>query len=396
MSKKQLAALFLCSLVPWTAGNGLVPLLPIYASQLGADPAVSGYYLAFSYLAIALGALSAGWVSDYLQRRKLPLILAGTVGIPTALLMGQTGTIWGLTILTAILWFCGGLGLALIGILTGLSVGEHERGKVFGILSLTGGLGAVVGGLGTGWLVDGWGFTTMFNVLTVFLVLWPASALLLEEKVAVRQKLENSPAQKKAGLGKNFYLLFTANILSSIAGFFIVLIRSIEMNDLGYSSFEIASTGVVGGLIAMPLPMLMGWLSDQVGRKAFLYTGYLIGFLGIAMLAFSQFLWQFWLVFILQSIAMGNAGTVGNAVVTDLLPREALGRGLALFGATGWIGGVIGFAMAGVTLQNLGLRPTFILGGCLALGAIGFLMPIKFTESMFKKNTKNVQKKTTS
>jgi MFS family permease len=151
------------------------------------------------------------------------------------------------------------------------------------------------------------------------------------------------------------------------------------MNDLGYSSFEIASTGVVGGLIAMPLPMLMGWFSDQIGRKAFLYTGYLIGFLGIVMLAFSQFLWQFWLVFMLQAIAMGNAGTVGNAVVTDLLPREALGRGLALFGATGWIGGVIGFAMAGVSLQNLGLTPTFIIGGCLALGAIGFLMPIKFT-----------------
>ena len=122
MSKKQLIALFLCSLVPWTAGNGLVPLLPVYATHLGADSAVSGYYLAFSYLAIALGALSAGWVSDQLNRRKFPLILAGIVGIPIVWLMGQISTIWGLTILTAILWFCGGLGLALIGILTGLSV----------------------------------------------------------------------------------------------------------------------------------------------------------------------------------------------------------------------------------------------------------------------------------
>lgn len=377
MSKKQLVALFLCNLVPWTVGNGLVPLLPVYATQLGADSAVSGYYLAFSYLAIALGALSAGWVSDHFQRRKLPLILAGIVGIPAGWLMGQTNTIWGLTALTALLWFCGGLGLAMIGILTGLSVGENERGKVFGILALTGGLGAVIGGLGTGWIVEGWGFTTMFNALAIFLVLWPVSALLSEEKESTPRQPEDSPTQKQAELGKSFYLLFTANILSSIAGFFIVLIRSLAMDDQGFNSFEIASTGVVGGLIAMPLPMLMGWLSDRMGRKTFLIAGYVMALAGLVMLAFSKVLWHFWIVFVLQGIAMGNGGTIGNAVVTDLLPREALGKGLALFGATGWIGGVIGFAVAGVTLQNLGFAPTFIIGGCLALGAVGLLIPIK-------------------
>ena len=74
---------------------------------------------------------------------------------------------------------------------------------------------------------------------------------------------------------------------------------------------------------------------------------------------------------------MGNGGTIGNAVVTDLLPREALGKGLALFGATGWIGGVIGFALAGVTLQTLGFAPTLVIGGCLTLAAIGLLIPVK-------------------
>jgi len=158
MSKKQILALFVCSLVPWTVGNGLVPLLPVYATQLGADPAAAGYYLAFSYFALAVGAVSAGWLSDRLQRRKMPLIVAGLAGIPIAWLIGRVGGIWGLSVLTAMLWFCGGLGLALIGILTGLSAGEDERGKIFGILSLTGGMGALIGGLATGFIVDRWGF----------------------------------------------------------------------------------------------------------------------------------------------------------------------------------------------------------------------------------------------
>ncbi len=377
MSNKQLGALFLSSLVPWCAGNGLVPLLPLYAIQLGADSAVAGYYLAFSYIAIALGALSAGWVSAKFRQRKLPLIVAGLIGLPVAWWMGQVNSIWALTILTAILWFCGGLGLGLIGILTGLSAGENERGKIFGILALTGGLGAVIGGLGTGWLVDGWGFTVMFNALAVFLVLWPVSAFFLEDKDITILQSQNLAGQKQPGLGKSFYLLFTANILSSVTGFFLVLIRSLAMNNLGFSSFEIASTGAVGGLIAMPLPVLMGWLSDRTGRKTFLYIGYLIGLIALVALAFSKALWQFWFVFVLQGIAAQNGGTIGNAVVTDLLPKEALGKGMALFGATAWIGGVIGFAVAGYTLQNLGFTPTFVIGGLLVLAAIGLLIPIK-------------------
>ncbi len=45
MSKKQLAWLFLDSLGYWTVGNGLIQLLPVYATKLGANSAVAGYYL---------------------------------------------------------------------------------------------------------------------------------------------------------------------------------------------------------------------------------------------------------------------------------------------------------------------------------------------------------------
>ena len=376
ISRKQLTALFICSLVPWSVGNGLTPLLPVYAKQLGANSAVTGYYLAFSYIAIALGALSAGWVSDRLHRRKLPLIIAGLTGIPITLLMSHESTVLGLTILTAFLWFFGGLGLALIGILTGLSAGENERGKIFGIVALTGGLGALVGGLGTGWLVDRWGYTVMFEVLAIFMALWPLSALLLEEREVKRSRLENAPAQTLPGLGKSFYLLFTASILSSTASFFVVLIRSILMNDLKFSPLEINSTGAIGGLIAMPFPFLMGWLSDRTGRKTFLYIGYLTAFAALVLLAFSKALWNFWLVLALQGITTGSAG-IGNALVTDLVPRESLGKGLAVFNSAAWIGGVIGFAVAGYMLQNLGFVPALIAGCCLAVAAMGLLIPIQ-------------------
>jgi DHA1 family multidrug resistance protein-like MFS transporter len=376
ISRKQITALFFCSLVTWSVGNGLIPLLPVYAKQLGANTAVSGYYLAFAYFAVTLGALSAGWVSDGFHRRKLPLIIAGFISVPIVWLMGQVHSVWGLMIGTALLWYCGGLNLALITILTGLSVGEKERGKIFGILALTMGLGGLIGGLGVGWLVDHWGYTIMFDILAVFMALLPLTALTLEEKEAKQPQVEKIPTQKLPGLGKSFYLLFSASILSSITGFFAMLIRSLVMSNLNFSPLEISSTGAIGGLMAMPIPLLMGWLSDRIGRKAFLFIGYFSAFASFVLLAFSRVLWNFWLVFVGQGIATGTTG-VGNALVTDLVPRESLGRGLAIFGSAAWIGGMVGFTMAGYMLQNLGLMLTFLIGGFLALAAIILLIPIQ-------------------
>jgi MFS family permease len=82
MSKTQLLALFLCNLVPWAIGNGITSLLPVYAAELGAAPAVAGYYLSISFLALAIGTLSASWLSDKLQRRKALVVGGGMVGVP--------------------------------------------------------------------------------------------------------------------------------------------------------------------------------------------------------------------------------------------------------------------------------------------------------------------------
>jgi len=77
MGKKQLVGLFICSLLLWTYGNGLLPLLPVYAKKLGAESDAIGYYMSSIYIAIALSTLTAGWLSDRLQNRKRLLWVAG-------------------------------------------------------------------------------------------------------------------------------------------------------------------------------------------------------------------------------------------------------------------------------------------------------------------------------
>lgn len=377
ISRKQLIALFVCTLILWTAGNGLLPLLPVYAESLGADSVVAGLYLAGSYVAIAAGALSASWISGSRLGRKRTLFIGGLLGAPLAWLLGSVSSMWALTLVTALLWFLGGMGLALAMILTGLSAGKEERGKIFGIIALTCGLGSVIGGLGTGWLVKGWGFPTMFSVVAVFMLSGPVSVLFLEEKKDQKTDAEEDHRPQAVPLGRYYSLLFWASLVISIGNFVLILIRSLSMLALGFDALAISSTGVVGGLISLPLPFLMGWLSDRFNRKAVLIFGYLTIILALIMLALSTQLWHFWLVSFLAGIGVGSNGSAGNALVTDLVARPSLGKGLSLFGATGWIGGIIVFALGGLMLQKMDFSLCCYIAGVIGLAAIGLLLPIR-------------------
>jgi MFS family permease len=109
-----------------------------------------------------------------------------------------------------------------------------------------------------------------------------------------------------------------------------------------------------------------------LGRKRFVAFGFLTTTAALLVLSASTALWHFWAASALNYLWYAG-GPVANALVTDLLPRESLSRGLALYNATTWLAGITGCVLTGYAVQSLGMTPTLIAGACLPLIAIGLL-----------------------
>jgi MFS family permease len=381
MSNKQIVFLFICSLVPWTIGNGLLPVLPIYAIKLGANTAVAGYYMSFAYLSLAVGTITAGWLSDKLQYRKRLIIIAGAIGSPIIFFMGRATNVLYLTLLTGISWFLYGIVIGVNNIIAGLFAGERERGKIFGIIGVTVALGGIIGGLSVGPMIDYWGYVKMFTALSIFSAILPIAGLFLKNKIEkpVQSQGISSPISKPK-FGMFFFFLLIAQAITIIDNGVYNIGRSLTMDNLQFSSSAITSTVVVGSVIMLPFPLLIGWLSDKIGRKILMVLCYISIALSLLLLAFSKTLLHFWVLTTFMQIGWVS-NNIGAALVTDLVPKERLGVSLSLFQDTFWIGNVIGLAAAGYIIQNIGFINTFLIMTAMPVIGIFFLLLIRDTRN---------------
>lgn len=375
ISKRQIAALFLCIIVALSIGNALMALLPVYAVQSGMDSAGTGSYMALAFFALAAGSMSAGWLSRRFQRHKPFLVGIGMINIPVYWLM-QSITDFGLLMFAiSFVWFLGGISFALTNMLAALSSGETERGKVFGIIALAMGLGTLIGGAISGPIADRWGFSALLAAASVLQVVYVSVALLLKDKKSDSHQ-ENGRTESRSPLGNTFYLLLAANAIASIAMFVSSLGRPLGMNALQFDATSISSTVAVGSAITLPLPTLVGWLSDRIGRRNLIIACYLAGACGVALLMVSTSLWHFWLSSVLITCMNAGGGLI-SALVADVVPRRSLATGLSLMSTGGFLAGIIGFAGTGHVIQSVGLSITFMLGATLPLVAILLLIPIR-------------------
>jgi MFS family permease len=259
-------------------------------------------------------------------------------------------------------------------VFTGLSVNSKNRGASFSLMSLPMPLGAVLGGLAVGGLVTWHGYQLMFAVLGVIWLALPVIGLLsLEDKHISPPVRPAAEAGGEVWRGQTFLLLLLATLLSSTAIYLSRLGTSLSMQALHFSPGAIASTAAVSGIIAIPAILLIGVLSDRLGRRRFLTLSCALAVGGALSLTAAVEPWQFWLASTMLMIAGSVNASVAPALATDILASEALDQGLPWLKTVGSIASILGFASAGYVMDTLGGASLYVIAAALAIVAVPLL-----------------------
>lgn len=368
LKNKQLLYLFLSNFSILFIGFGLFPILPLYAAEFGANPSMIGVYLAITYIAISAGSILAGQLSNRIPRLTL-FTAAGLLGTPALFLLAHAQNYWTVVILTALVWFAGGIGLSISNVLTGLHTNSSTRGKAFGLLALASPMGAMIGGLIVSYLVNSSGYRVMFYVLAIEWSMYPILALTRirePEDCPTLPALTNSKSSAVRP-GTPFLFLLLTVLLASMTVSVVRMGLSLSMKGGGFSAAEVSTANAIGGLVTIPITLLIGMLADKLGRKTFLLLGYVVSMAGSLILVGAQSLWQFWAVSSLVLAARSVITSMAPAYATDILHRRTLGKALPLVGTMNWMSGVIGFAGSGFVLDTFGAVSLYGAGSVLAV-----------------------------
>lgn len=356
----QLLLVFLINCAILTVGMGLFPVLPLYASDLGASSTLIGVYLALTYASITFGTLTFGWLAVRFPHRRI-LAAAGVVGIPTLILMGQVKSVWPLIVLTGVVWFIGGVGLSLASVLTGMIADKTHRGKSFSLMSLSLPLASLIGGTAVGQLITWRGYPLMFAVLGASWVFLPLIAWKLEDCTLAGRRLPGDDRVRVSRMSSAFYIFALVMLLVTVAVNIGRLGTSLSMHALDFSASQVATTATVSGLLTIPVVLLIGPISDRVARRHMLALAFGLIVAGALALVAATQLWHFWLATTLLLVGQAANGALSAALITDFLRPEELIRGLSRINTVSFSAGVLTFATSGYLFGRLGDGPVYVI-----------------------------------
>ncbi len=328
VKQKPLLVLFLVVFIDLLGFGLIIPILPIYASELGAPSWVIGWVAAsYSLMQFAFGPVW-GNLSDRWGRKP---ILMGSMA-----LMACSYVLFAYSFTLMILFvsrICAGIAAANISAAQAYisdSTPPSERARHFGIIGAAFGLGFIggppVGGflkaefgvMAVGWAAAG---LSIFNLLMTYFLL-PES---LDKKFRTKRKMEN-PLNRlwtsihRPGIGR--LMAFTLIFISAFSMMHVTA-SLFWAEEFGLSEKRIGLLFMYIGLMAALIQgFMIGHFNRWFGEKQLLIYGSALMLLGLLALPFPPSDWFYpWELFCLAVISVGNAFL--TPTISSLLSRMA-------------------------------------------------------------------------
>ena len=360
------------------------PVLPLFASHLGADPASVGSIAAVSAFTGVLFSIPVGMLSDRMGRRKM-LLCSALVFATAPFLYLFAGKLWQL----ALIRFYHGLATAAfmpVAMALVADIYHGERGEKMGWFSTATLLGRFVAPLAGGTLIGLLAFNPSLSYHAVYMLCGVAGILALILILRVQDPEKMAPSHRNwaetfealAAVVSNPAILITSGAEAAILFAYGTFETFLPLYALGkgFSAYEVGlclSVQVIS--LALVKPM-MGRFSDRHGRPPQIFAGALLGAVCIGGFALFGSLIPFLILSVFFGISMSTLTSATSAFIADL-SRSARGSAMGILGSIMDIGHTAGPLVAGIVAANLGYSYSFVTAAAVLIGvALAFAVVI--------------------
>ncbi|MBZ9799898.1 MFS transporter [Mesorhizobium sp. ES1-4] len=382
--RRNLAVCFAGSFSTLIAMTLLLPFLPLYVEQLGAQGHAaivqwSGIAYGATFFAAAMVAPLWGRLGDRYGRKVM--LVRASFGMAICMsLTGMVETVWQLVLLRLLIGFAGGYSSGST-ILVAMQTPKDRSGWALGILSAGITAGSLVGPLLGGVLppVIGIRATFLLSGGVIFLA-FLATTFLIKESPRPRPAKADAAAKPKSGWSRipdkrPVVAMLTTGMLLAFATMSIEPIITVYVQQLIEDQSRVTLVaGVVMSAAALGTILSASWLgrlADRIGHWNVVVGALAVSALLLIPQAFVTSAWQLIGLRFLMGLALGGLLPCITSVIRHNIPDGVGGNVLGLAISAQYVGQVAGPLAGGFAGGHFGMPAVFLGTSVLmALGAV--------------------------
>lgn len=351
------------------------PVLPLFATYLGADPSGVGFVASVSAFTGIIASIPAGLLSDKIGRRKM-LIFSLLIFSTAPFLYLFVSELWQLALVRFYHGFATAIfvpvAMALIADL--FQSGKGEKMGWFSTSTLVGRfISPIIGGIIIGALLYNPGLS--YKLVYIVCGIAGISALLFVYKIPDTHDKEIKKVEWKKTFQSfrrvlsNRMILTTSFVESAILfayGTFETFIPVYSIK-IGLSAYEVGiflSSQIITLALSKPL---MGRFSDKHGRKPQIIAGLLMGVFCIGSFSLFQSFLSLLILSILFGLSLSVVTSATSAFVADLSKKEHHGSAMGILGSVMDVGHTTGPLISGIIATFFGFKMAFITASIILL-----------------------------
>lgn len=362
-----------------------MPLLPLFAKSLGAEPEMIGFIVSASTLTGVFLKWPAGALSDIYDRRWL--LLAGLLAFALPpfgyLLVDNVGWLIALR-------FAHGMATAVFGPIAMAVIADlyrGTRGAALGTYTAATQAGAMLGPLLGGWLVTVSGFPAAFVMagilgsaaLLLFLAIrLPPQIAHIASGNGVQAVVRDMTRGARTVMGNVRVLVTSATDgARQVANGALMAFLPIYVVSIGMDAAQAGILFGVQSVTSFVSRPTMGWASDRIGRPPLILVGLILCAAAITVIPFTKLFIGLLGLSALFGFGEAIVNAAAAALVADLSELKTLGSAMGMQGAIMDIGHASGPILAGVLIGAFGFEIAFpIIAGIVLMAAACFQVAI--------------------